>query len=99
VLAPARQAAPDLELVTALEPTLPLEADVASAEEEAPAPAALVALTPQVEAAPKPAPVVPVAAYQTVPSTPVRRAQCGERWLTAGAVRRGRLAQHWSRRR
>jgi hypothetical protein len=99
-LAPTGQAAPDLELATAPEPALPLEADMASAEEdEAAAPAALVALEPQAEAVPKPAPVVPVAVNQTVPSIPVRKARCGERWLTAGAERRGRLGQHWSRRR
>jgi hypothetical protein len=83
-LAPTGQVVPDLELVIAPEPTPPLKADVASAEEdEAPAPAALVS----------------VAAKQTVPAAPMRKAPRGERWLTAGAERRGRLVQHWSRRR
>jgi hypothetical protein len=90
-LVPAGQTAPDLERVPSPEPALPLEADVASAEEEAPAPAALLALEPQAEAAPKPASLVPVAAKPMIPSAPVRKAPCGERWLTAGAERR-RLA-------
>jgi hypothetical protein len=98
-LAPADQAAPDLELVPAPAPALALEAAVASVEEAAPAPAALLALEPQAEAAPEPASLVPVAAKPTVSSAPVRKAPRGERWLTAGAERRGRLAQHWSRRR
>jgi hypothetical protein len=98
-LVSAGQTAPDLERVPTPKSAQPLEADVASAEEEAPAPAALLALAPQVEAAPKPVPVAPVVAKPMVPSAPVRKVPRGERWLTAGAVRRGRLAQHWSRRR
>jgi hypothetical protein len=99
VAAALAPAAPDLEPATAPETALPLEADAASAEEEAPAPAALVALELQAEAVPKPALVMPLAVNRRVPSIPERKARCGERWLTAGAERRGRLAQHWSRRR
>jgi hypothetical protein len=98
-LAPTGQAAPDLELATAPEPALPLEADVASAEGEAPAPAGVAVQEPQTEATSELVPLVLGAAKPTVPAAPVRKAPRGERWLTAGAERRGRLVQHWSRRR
>lgn len=94
-LAPAEEQAPDLMPVVAPGPTSPVEEGMASAEETL-APVAVAALEPRAEAAP--AAPVSVVAKQTVPTAPVRNAPRGERWLTAGAERRGRLVQHWSRR-
>ena len=50
--------------------------------------------------APRPEPMAQIAPRTAVAAKPPRpETPRGERWLTAGAVRRGRLAQHWSRRR
>jgi len=46
---------------------------------------------------PSPAPVA-LAARRTAKTRGLRGTPPAERWLTAGAERRGRLAQHWSRR-
>jgi hypothetical protein len=57
-----------------------------------PPPPAAARPSPPTAAPPGPPPVVRRAGGS-------RRIPAGERWLTAGAVRRGRLAQHWSARR
>jgi hypothetical protein len=97
--APAEQKAPDLAPVVAPEPAPPPEPALASAEEATPPVTAVAAAEPQAGAAPEPASIVPVAEKRTGSAAPMRKVQRGERWLTAGAERRGRLAQHWSRRR
>ena len=71
------------------------EAAASPLVEEAPAPS-----PPARAAASAPSPaLVPVPEPRTPRSAKPRRAPRGERWLTVGAERRGRLAQHWSTRR
>jgi hypothetical protein len=97
-LVPAEQKAPDLSPVAAPEPPSSLSPASASTK-DATFPTAIIPLEPLTAAAPELARPMSMLAKQVGSVAPVRKAQAGERWLTAGAERRGRLTQHWSRRR
>lgn len=71
--------------------------DLAEWEAAVPAPGA-EDLGPPRHAVETPYPPAPSAMLRAARTAKPRRALPGERWLTAGAERRGRLAQHWSRR-